>query len=79
MVKPVVYNNRFLYFVMMTNTKRPKFILISLLMLLLFNYPLLSAANKLLYVDKMPLLFVYIATVWLLTIILLWITSAAKK
>ncbi|MBN8669944.1 MAG: hypothetical protein J0L80_04605 [Chitinophagales bacterium] len=64
---------------MMTNTKRPKFILISLLMLLLFNYPLLSAANKLLYVGKMPLLFVYIATVWLLTIILLWITSAAKK
>lgn len=48
-------------------------------MLLLFNYPLLSAANKLLYVGKMPLLFVYIATVWLLTIILLWITSAAKK
>ncbi|HLO69681.1 MAG TPA: hypothetical protein VK167_02350 [Flavipsychrobacter sp.] len=63
----------------MTNTKRPKFILISLLMLLLFNYPLLSAANKLLYVGKMPLLFVYIATVWLLTIILLWITAAAKK
>lgn len=63
----------------MTNTKRPKFILISLLMLLLFNYPLLSAANKLLYVGRMPLLFVYIATVWLLTIILLWITAAAKK
>lgn len=58
----------------MTDSKRPKYIIISVLMLLLFNYPLLSSANKLLYVGNIPVLYLYIAAVWLLTILLLYIT-----
>jgi hypothetical protein len=59
----------------MTGTKRPKYVLISVLMLLLFNYPLLGAANKLRYVGDLPVLYLYLAVVWLLTIVLLLLTA----
>lgn len=41
------------------------------LFLALFNYPLLSIANKPLLVAGMPLLYLYLFSAWLLMIILL--------
>ncbi len=43
-------------------------------MILLFNFPLLSAANKMAFVGNIPLLYLYIAIVWPLSILLLFLT-----
>lgn len=57
----------------MNKEARFKYALISILMLMLFNYPLLGTANKLKYVHNAPLLYLYILVVWLIAILLLGI------
>jgi len=63
----------------MTVDKRPKYLLISMLMILLFNFPLLSAANKMEFVGNIPLLYLYIAIVWPLSILLLYLTVISRN
>lgn len=57
----------------------PRFLLIAVLLLLLVNYPLLSAANKPRLVGGFPLLHVYLGAVWGLGIALLYLTVRASK
>jgi Na+/H+ antiporter NhaC len=57
---------------MQNNFKRQKLILFSILLLLLFTYPLVSIANKEIFVAGIPLLFVYIFIVWIIAIIILY-------
>ena len=63
----------------MTSKKQPKYIFVAVLMLLLFNFPLLSAANKKLNAAGVPMLCIYIAIVWLAGILLLYLTSTAGE
>jgi TRAP-type C4-dicarboxylate transport system permease small subunit len=58
--------------IMQNNFKHQKLILFSILLLLLFSYPLISIANKALLVAGIPLLFVYIFVVWIMAIIILY-------
>lgn len=53
----------------------PRFLLIAALLLLLVNYPLLSAANKARLVGGIPLLHLYTGAVWGLGIALLYGTA----
>jgi len=56
-----------------------RFVLIALLMLLLFSYPMLSGANKQLQVAGIPLLYLYIGLVWLLAIVALYLTAFTTR
>lgn len=56
-----------------------RFVLIALLILLLFSYPLLSSANKALMVAGVPLLYLYIGLVWLLAIVALYLTAYTTR
>ncbi len=49
--------------------------MIGLLLLLLFNYPLLTTVNKPLLYGGVPLLYIYVGSVWLVAIILLFLTT----
>lgn len=53
----------------------PKYILVAVLLLLLANYPLLSAANRDLRPGGFPLLFIYIGSIWILAILLLYLIT----
>lgn len=59
----------------MTGRKRSRYVLVAVLMGMLFNYPLLSTANRKVLVLGVPLLYVYIGIAWVLCILLLYITS----
>lgn len=63
----------------MSPSKPVRFLLIALLMLLLFTYPLLSTANKRVMVGGIPLLYIYIGVVWLLAIVVLYFTANPLK
>ena len=63
----------------MTIDKRPRYILIAVLMILLFNYPLLSSANKPVLVGGIPQLYLYIVIVWPLSILLLYLTVISRN
>ncbi|RYZ47779.1 MAG: hypothetical protein EOP49_20345 [Sphingobacteriales bacterium] len=59
----------------MSHSKHIRFVLIALLMLLLFTFPMLSTANKHRMVSGVPLLYLYIGTVWVLAIVALYLTA----
>lgn len=63
----------------MNTFKSVRFLLIAFLMLLLFTYPLLSAANKRVMVGGIPLLYIYIGVVWVLAIVVLYCTANPLK
>lgn len=63
----------------MNPAKSIRFLLIALLMLVLFTYPLLSTANKRVMVAGLPLLYVYIGLVWVLAILVLYFTVNPLK
>lgn len=62
----------------MGHPRHIRFLLIALLMLLLFTYPMLSTANKAVMVWGIPLLYLYIGAVWLLAIAALYFTANTK-
>lgn len=62
----------------MKNTVRARYVFIALLLALAVNYPMLSAANKNVFLFGLPLLYVYIGTVWLVFILLLFFTVNRK-
>ena len=54
--------------------KHQQLLALFLLFLLLFNYPIISIANKPVLVAGIPLLYLYLFTTWLLMIVLLaWV------
>lgn len=53
----------------------PRYLLIAAMLLLLVNHPLLSTANKMRLISGIPLLYLYIGCVWVLSIVLLYITT----
>ncbi len=63
----------------MNPAKSVRFLLIALLMLVLFTYPLLSTANKKVMIGGLPLLYIYIGVVWLLAILVLYFTANPLK
>lgn len=63
----------------MNPAKSVRFLLIALLMLVLFTYPLLSTANKRVMIGGLPLLYIYIGVVWLLAILVLYFTANPLK
>ena len=54
---------------------KSRYLLIAILLLLLVNYPLLSAANKEVFVAGIPLLYLYLGIVWGLAILVLYLTT----
>lgn len=83
-LRPVVYTTGFFLFckdksLTMTEHKRTKYTLIAIMMLLLFNYPLIGTANKVLFIGSIPVLYIYLSIVWLVAIALLYITVVTKK
>lgn len=63
----------------MNPAKSVRFLLIALLMLVMFTYPLLSTANKGIMIAGLPLLYIYIGAVWLLAILILYFTANPLK
>lgn len=58
--------------------KRQRFASLSVILLLVFVYPLISIADKKTTIAGIPLLFLYLFGVWLAAIWLLWITAERK-
>jgi hypothetical protein len=58
----------------MNQSRHARFLLIAVLMILFFTYPLLSAANKQSMIMGIPLLYLYIGVVWVAGIIALYLT-----
>ena len=58
--------------------KRQQFASISVILLLVFVFPLISIADKPVMTGGIPVLFLYLFGVWLAAIGLLWITAERK-
>lgn len=58
--------------------KRQRFIFLSVLLTVVFVYPLISIANKPVRIAGIPLLFIYFLVAWIISIILLY-RAAEKK
>lgn len=63
----------------MQQRKKSAYVLIAVFMGLFFNYPLLSAANRLLFVNDTPVLALYLFGVWFLAIVFLMVVSVYRK
>ncbi|MBS1741459.1 MAG: hypothetical protein JST81_00375 [Bacteroidetes bacterium] len=50
--------------------RRPKYVLLSILLLLLISYPILSLPNKIKLLGGIPVLLFYLFIVWLVIIVL---------
>lgn len=58
--------------------KRQQFVTISVILLLVFVFPLISIANKSAMTGGIPGLYLYLFVVWLGAIGLLWLTAERK-
>ena len=63
----------------MSNSLSPRLLLLSAIALLLFEYPLLALADKYDLVGRLPLLYVYCFSVWLVLIVLTALLVRRKK
>ena len=62
------------------NPAASRAVLIAVLLLLLVTYPLLSAANKPVFIAGYPLLYIYLGGVWILGIVFLaFVSRRAQK
>lgn len=59
--------------------KRQRFASLSVILLLVFVFPLISIADKKDFIAGIPVLYVYLFIVWLGAIGLLWITAESKS
>jgi len=57
---------------MQNKLTKQKLTLFSILLLLLFTYPVISIVNKVLFVAGIPVLFLYIFIVWIIAIVILY-------
>lgn len=62
----------------MKHARRARYVLIAILLLLATNFPVLSAANKRLFIGGFPLLYIYLGAVWLLFILVVFLTVTGK-
>jgi len=62
----------------MVNNRKQKNIILSIIMLILFCYPIFTIFNKQKLVGTIPLLYVYIAVAWIIALFLLIIAAEAK-
>lgn len=59
--------------------KRQKFIFLSLLLLVVFLFPLVRVANKPVRVAGIPALYLYFFITWLISILLLYRTAESRS
>lgn len=64
---------------MQNNFKRQKLTLFSIMLMLLFTYPLVSVANRNIAVCGIPVLFLYIFIIWIIAIIILYRLADSKQ
>jgi uncharacterized sodium:solute symporter family permease YidK len=64
---------------MQNNFKRQKLILFSILLMLLFTYPIISLANRAATISGIPVLFLYILIVWIIAILILYRIADSKS
>jgi hypothetical protein len=64
---------------MQSKLKQQKLTLFSLLLLVLFTYPVVSIANRSALLAGFPVLFLYIFLVWIIAIILLYRLAESKS
>lgn len=57
---------------MQSNLKNQKFIFLSIFLLLLFTYPIISIVNRSLFFAGIPVLFLYVFLIWIAAIIILY-------
>lgn len=58
--------------------KKQQFAFLALLMTVLFSYPLLSIVNKIKTIAGVPVLYLYIAMAWIVSIYLLYRTAEKR-
>lgn len=61
----------------MKKSNKPYFVFISTILLLLFNFPFIEVVNKQKTFQGIPMLYIYLFTLWALSILLLY--SLSKK
>jgi TRAP-type C4-dicarboxylate transport system permease small subunit len=64
---------------MQSKLKQQKLTLLSVLLLILFSYPIISIANKHTLIAGFPILYIYIFVVWILAIALLYLITEGKQ
>jgi hypothetical protein len=64
---------------MQSKLKQQKLTLFSVLLLVLFTFPFISIANRAVMFAGVPVLFLYILTVWIITIIVLYRIAEGKQ
>jgi 4-hydroxybenzoate polyprenyltransferase len=69
----------FYFYIMQSKLKRQKLILVSILLMIAFTYPIISIANRSHLVAGIPVLFLYIFIVWIIAIIVLYRLADAKQ
>jgi len=63
---------------MQNKLTKQKLTLFSVLLLLLFTYPVISIVNKVSFVAGIPVLFLYVFIVWIIAIIILFRVADRK-
>lgn len=64
---------------MQSKLKQQKLTLFSVLLLVLFTYPVVSLANRSALIAGIPVLFLYIFIVWIIAIIILYRIAERKQ
>ena len=64
---------------MQSKLKQQKLIIFSVLLLVLFTYPVVSIANRSALAAGIPVLFLYIFIVWIIAIIVLYRIAERKQ
>lgn len=64
---------------MQSKLKQQKLTLFSVLLLVLFSYPLISIANKAALLFGIPVLFLYIFIIWIIAIVILYRIAERKQ
>jgi len=64
---------------MQSKLKQQKLTLFSVLLLVLFTFPFISVANRVAMFAGIPVLFLYILIVWIITIIVLYRIAEGRQ
>jgi RsiW-degrading membrane proteinase PrsW (M82 family) len=64
---------------MQSKLKQQKLTLFSVLLLVLFTFPFISVANRAAMFAGVPVLFLYILIVWIITIVVLYRIAEGKQ
>jgi tryptophan-rich sensory protein len=64
---------------MQSKIKQQKLTLFSVLLLIIFTYPIVSLANRAMVVAGIPVLFLYIFVVWIIAIVILYRIAEGRQ